>query len=185
MWLEVTVFTTNVLYILFLALQKRVGWVFGIIGSALFVWSNIEQQLYMDASLNFYYVLAGLYGWWLWGREGKEGLSISKLPRWWILWITILSILLISLFGIMLHQYTHSNISYLDAAVTILSFIATWLAARKVIENWLLWLIADPLAIWLYLLKGDKLYAALFLLYTGMAAYGYYHWRKQMNQYAS
>ena len=186
MWLEVTVFTTNILYIIFLALQKRVGWVFGIIGSALFVWSNIEQQLYMDASLNFYYILAGGYGYWLWGRggEGKE-LSISKLPRWWIVWITVLSILLILLFGIMLHQYSHSNISYLDATVTILSFLATWLATRKSIENWLVWLIADPLAIWLYILKGDKLYAALFLVYTGMAAYGYYQWRKKMNQYAT
>lgn len=182
MWIEVSVFVTNILYILLVAFQKRVGWLFGILGALLFVWSNIEQQLYMDASLNSYYVIAGIYGWWIWGKHGAEGgLSISTIPRLWIVWISIVCILLILTLGMILHRYTHSNISYIDTTVTIFSFIATWMATRKYIENWLLWLIADPLAIVLYALKGDHLYALLFLLYTLMAAYGYYQWRKQLN----
>jgi nicotinamide mononucleotide transporter len=93
--------------------------------------------------------------------------------------------LLIVIFGTLLGHYTNNSLPYLDAGVTVLSFLATWMAARKYIENWILWLVADPLAVVLYSVKyypAERwwLYPALFLVYSVMAAYGYFIWKKDL-----
>jgi nicotinamide mononucleotide transporter len=101
--------------------------------------------------------------------------------------ISLLTIcgLLTAGFGTVLSHYTNNSLPYLDAGVTILSFLATWMAARKYIENWLLWLVADPLAVVLYSVKYYPaalwwLYPALFLVYSVMAVYGYRLWKKDL-----
>ena len=101
-----------------------------------------------------------------------------------VMLLLVVGILILSL-GTLMGRYTNNTLPYLDTAVTVLSVLATWMAARKYMENWILWLVADPLAIWLYSVKyypTDNwwLYPALFLMYTIMAAYGYLLWKKDL-----
>ena len=91
-----------------------------------------------------------------------------------------MSVLLTLAFGTLLSHYTNNSLPYLDAGVTVLSFLATWMATRKYIENWLIWLVADPLAMVLYAMKGGWLYPVLFGVYTIMAIYGYIQWKKHL-----
>lgn len=185
MWMEITVVILNLLYVILIARGLRLGWIPGIVGSALFVASNIEQHLYMDACLNGYYVLAGIYGWWVWGAVSIENDNpITLIPRKLLIAALALGALLIIGLGTFFYVNTDNTLPYLDATVTILSFIATWMAAKKYIENWIIWLVADPLAIILYTMKGGWLYPALFVVYTIMAIYGYLNWKKQLKHAA-
>jgi nicotinamide mononucleotide transporter len=188
--LEVIVVLLGLLYLVFIMLEKRIGWIFGTVGSALFAVSNIQQHLYMDSVLNSYYAIMGIYGWWLWGWAGKsDALPVTHIN------IRVLMILLVGCgvlvagFGTALGHYTDNSLPYLDAGVTVLSLLATWMAARKYIENWILWLVADPLAVILYTAKYYPtahwwLYPGLFLIYSIMAAYGYYVWKKDIKYHA-
>ena len=180
-WMEIVVVALGLLYIILIAFEKRIGWIVGVVGSALFVESNIQQHLYMDSILNSYYVLAGIYGWCTWGGEDKGvAIPVSKIKGSLFLPLLLLSVLLTLAFGTLLSHYTNNALPYLDAGVTVLSFLATWMATRKYIENWLIWLVADPLAMVLYSMKGGWLYPVLFGVYTIMAIYGYLQWKKHL-----
>jgi nicotinamide mononucleotide transporter len=179
--IEVAVVVLNFLYVILMSLERRSGWIAGIAGSALFVASNLQQHLYMDMLLNSYYVLAGVYGWYIWGRQSDgQVIHITRIDK--LLFIKLLgtSILLVAILGTVLYRYTDNSLPYMDAGVTVLSFLATWMAAKKYIENWIIWLVADPLAIILYATKGGWLYPVLFAAYTLMALYGYLKWKKQL-----
>jgi nicotinamide mononucleotide transporter len=184
--LEVIVVILGLLYLVLIMLELRAGWIFGAIGSAIFVITNIQQHLYMDMVLNSYYVVMGLYGWYSWGRPGdSDSLPVTRIAIRLLLSLLAGTAILTLLFGWGLSHYTNNSLPYLDAGVTLLSFLATWMAARKYIENWILWLVADPLSIVLYAVKyypGERwwLYPVLFFVYTIMAAYGYYSWRKDL-----
>jgi nicotinamide mononucleotide transporter len=184
--LEKIVVVLGLLYLVLIMMEKRVGWIFGAIGSALFVVSNIQQHLYMDCALNSYYTLVGIYGWWVWGSDKKsDSIAVTNIDKRLLVMLLLMSGLLIFGLGTAMGHYTNNSLPYLDTGVTILSVLATWMAARKYIENWLLWLVADPLAIWLYSVKYYPaenwwLYPALFFVYTIMAAYGYFIWKKDL-----
>lgn len=179
--LEWGVTILGLLYIVLIALEVRFGWVVGVVGSALFVASNIEQHLYMDTVLNSYYVLAGIYGWYMWGKKDHGAmLPVSNIPRKLLVTLLTGCMLLTIGFGYGLSRYTDNSLPYLDAGVTILSFLATWMSTRKYIENWIIWLVADPLAIILYYYKGAPLYSGLFAIYSAMALYGFLSWRKHL-----
>ena len=183
--LEIVVVVLGVLYLVFILRERRIGWIFGVISSALLVVTNVQQQLYMDCVLNSYYVIIGIYGWYIWGADQGDSTPVTRIDLRLLAILLILSGLLTAAFGTVLMHYTHNSLSYLDAGVTILSFLATWMAARKYIENWILWLVADPLAVILYGLKYYPaprwwLYPALFTVYSGMAVYGYHAWKKDL-----
>ena len=184
--LELTVVVLGLIYLILIMLEQRIGWIFGTVGSVLFVISNIRQHLYMDTILNSYYVLMGIYGWFIWGQPGRaEGTPVTRIDMKLLAVLLLGTAVLTAGFGTVLSRYTNNSLPYLDAGVTILSFLATWMAARKYIENWILWLVADPLAVVLYSVKyypAERwwLYPALFLVYSVMAAYGHYVWKKDL-----
>lgn len=93
----------------------------------------------------------------------------------------ILSGIVISaILGSITYYYLKTWITYFDATVTVFSFIATWMMAKKIIENWLWWIVIDSACIGLYLLKDAPATSFLFAVLTLGAAYAYNNWRKDM-----
>jgi nicotinamide mononucleotide transporter len=72
--------------------------------------------------------------------------------------------------------YTDSDVPYWDSFTTVFSFIATWMMARRYLGNWLIWIFIDAICVGIYIYKGLKPTAGLFMIYTVMAIYGYYSW---------
>ena len=103
-------------------------------------------------------------------------MAFSLISKW-----LILGVLLTPVFGYYLDSFTDSDVPYYDGATTVFSFIATWMMTRKIIQNWLLWIVVDIASAGLYLYKGLYLTALLFVLYTLMAVYGYLEWKKHLN----
>jgi len=82
---------------------------------------------------------------------------------------------------LVLAEFTDSTIPKADSLVGMLSVIGTWMLARKLIENWLVWIVADGIATGLFYYKGLYLTSSLFIIYTIMAVVGYIQWKKQLN----
>lgn len=171
----------NLSYVVLAVKQKAACWPFGIVGSVLSIWFFYLIGLYAEALLFIYYVLMGAYGWWAWtrGSNGKPELPITvwSLARHLLIVVTGSGMAL--LLGWALTEYTKAQSAYFDALTTIFSFVATWLTARKVLENWTYWVLIDLFTIGLYSSKGAYIYAGLSLVYTGMAIYGWMEWRKR------
>jgi nicotinamide mononucleotide transporter len=171
----------GIAYILLAARGIIWCWPMGIVSSALGVWLFIDAKIYAEAMLFSYYVVMGVYGWYAWkGGGGKnDGLEISTWAFRTHVFVLLLGYGLTFGLAKFLDTYTDAEMPLLDSFTTVFSFIATWMVARKVLENWVYWIAIDFLSIYLYLSRSLEFYALLSLVYTVLAVYGYFNWRKE------
>jgi nicotinamide mononucleotide transporter len=132
-------------------------------------------------SLQFYYVVISIYGWinWKHGDDvaGKE-MPAAQLTKRLFVNLCIATGLIYIIYYFILSRFTDSTIPKADSVVGALSIVGTWMLARKLIENWIVWIVADGLCVGLYFYKGLYPTAILFIIYTFMAAVGYWEWKK-------
>lgn len=183
-WIEITGAILSLIY-LYLSINQKVSlWFFGIISSLFYIVVFFQSKLYADMSLQLYYVVISIYGWINW-KHGKEETN-NNLPATRIskrLWLNITAgtLIIYFIYYLILKEFTDSTIPKADSLVGALSIIGTWMLARKYIENWLIWIVADGLCIGLYLYKSLYPTAILFVIYTLMSVDGYWQWRKTLS----
>ena len=134
----------------------------------------------MESALNAYYMVMAVYGWYQWQRGGNKSEGI-KLSRWGLknhLAIIGLVLVLSAISGYLLTQNTDARMPYIDSFTTWGSVITTFMVARKVLENWLYWIVIDAVSIFLYIDRELYQTAVLFILYLVLAVIGYIAWRK-------
>ena len=78
-------------------------------------------------------------------------------------------------------NFTDSNVPWLDSFTTALSIIGMWMLARKYAEQWWAWVGVDAMSTGLYIYKGLDFTAALYGLYTIIAIFGYFKWKKKIS----
>lgn len=143
-----------------------------------------DALLFMDSALNVYYMAMAVYGWWQWrwgGSRGK-GIGIHRWPvrRHFALLVGIGVVSLVS--GYLLAENTSAAWPYVDSFTTWGSVVATYMVARKILENWLYWIAINAISVFLYLDRDLNLTAILFVAYTLMAVFGYLTWRSHERQ---
>lgn len=169
--------------VFFTARARIIGWVFGIAGSALYVLVCYNYQLYAETVLQLFYVVMGFYGWWKWMQKGDEriALSISRMP----VRVAVFSALVILagtlITGRLLDMYSDTDVPYPDAAMGMAGLVITWQMARKYLQNWLWWIVADVLNSFLFVYKTLYATAVLYIILAILAAYGYIKWKKELN----
>ena len=183
--IEIITVVLALLYVILIIRQNIWCWICGIVSSSLYIWSMIEAKIYLEAGLNFYYVLIGIYGWYLWTRKDASSQKTSKkeLPvsEWSIsrhaLNIGICIILSLILGKLSLH-ITDSPRPYFDAFITVFSFGATFMEARKILSTWFYWFIINGLSILLMIDRDLPWYALLSGITTLLCIKGYIDWKK-------
>jgi nicotinamide mononucleotide transporter len=185
-WVEVFGAVSGLVYIFLSIKQNILLWPIGFITSAAYIVVFFETTLYADMLLQVYYLVISVYGWYYW-LKGKETADhkkseppIIKISLKLVFILLSATVLLSALFYFILKYYTNSTNPFADGTVTAGSVIATWMLARKLIENWLLWIIVDAGSIFLFLYKQLYPTAILFVIYTILAVVGYYEWKKKM-----
>ena len=169
----------SILYLYFSIRQNILLWPMGIASALLYMVVFFQSKFYADMGLNGYYVVISIYGWFLWkrGQEQQEsGLPVSRLGKKNAVILLLVTAAAFVGIGIVLKEYTDSPVPFWDAFTTAVSFTATWMLARKILENWILWIIVDLVSMGLYLYRGLYPTLLLFGIYTTMAVIGYYRW---------
>src|SRR5690554_2644343 len=139
--LEIVPVILGVLYLVLRVNENIWCWTFGIISSAITIYLYINVSLYVEAGLNFYYILAGFYGCVYWHKHRRKNQKtpvIEWKSKFHYINITI-GIIISLILGYIMHQFTDAHRPYIDAAITVFSFSATYLEARKVISTWYYW----------------------------------------------
>ncbi|WP_413402927.1 nicotinamide riboside transporter PnuC [Pseudoalteromonas sp. KJ71-7] len=140
--------------------------------------------LLMESLLNFYYMYMAVFGWVVW-RKGKANQAQRLITSWPVNRHVILIVLttLASLaIGYVMQNYTHADFAYLDSFTTCFAVVTTYLVAKKVLENWLYWIVIDAASMYLYYEKGYYPTLVLFIFYTVMAAWGFKTWYEEYEQ---
>lgn len=172
---------------LYLWLEFRTSpwmWVVGSIMPAIYIVVLYQAGIYADCGMEVYYFLAGIYGLVIWLRgktEQGEQVAIRPTPSRTYVWLALTFVVLFVAIAVFLREFTDSRVPYIDSFTTSLSVIAMWMLSRKYIEQWWVWLVVDAVSSGLYIYKGVYGRSLLYAVYTAMAIYGYYTWRRQMN----
>jgi nicotinamide mononucleotide transporter len=185
-YIEILGVATSLVYLYFSVRQIIWLWPFGILSSALFIYIFYRTGFYADMSLQGYYLLVSVYGWYYW-IYGARDRNVAQLPVTRIrygLAIVLSGIFIILWLGIVyiLKSFTDSDVPWGDAFTTAGSIIATWMLARKILEHWLLWIVVDAVAASLYFYKTMYPTVFLYLVYTFIAIVGFYQWKKKLIQ---
>lgn len=167
-------------YIIFASKESQWCWPLAFISTCIYTVLFWEGQLPMQAILNFYYMGMAIYGYLLWRKHGiaddKLAITSWSLNKQ-LLFISVATILSI-VTGYYLAMTGTSQNPYLDASVTIFSVMNTWLMAKKILQNWLYWVLIDAAAIVLYIQSEYYATVILFSIYTLLAVAGYLSWKK-------
>lgn len=179
--LEIVSVVFGLLYVILAARENIWCWPAAFIGTGTAIFLFWDASLLMESALNIYYLLMAVFGWWQWqyGSKQKSELQISSWGmRQFSLSISLILILTL-LSGYFLKSNTGAALPYVDSFTTWSAVITTWMVTRKILENWLYWIVIDAVCVWLYSERGLYLYALLFAAYTVIAAVGYFKWRKK------
>ena len=157
----------------------------GVLLAAYVYFFMIRPPLYADASLNIYYFLMSVYGWYNWVQK-KDGTHYTYPISWCtkpqlsfgigffvFFWAIIYYVLL---------NFTDSNTPVLDSLVSSSAITAMWWMAKRKIENWLAWIFSNIVAIPLNFYKGLMLFSLMYVLFLVLAYWGYTEWKKQASK---
>lgn len=157
----------------------------GIISTLLYVYILVVYGLLGDMLINVYYFSMSIYGWYIWTRktdpEHYTPITTTTKKEWFMatgLFFAagIFVALVYTVFG----KWTNWT-AYVDTLTTALFFAGMWLMAKKKLENWIIWIIADFISIPLYFYKGLIFSGFLFIVMTIIAVYGYKAWKNPSN----
>ncbi len=168
-------------YLVLAARESNLCWYFAFASTAIYSVLFREVSLLMESALNVYYMAMAVYGWYQWRRGGGDhkGIKIHTLAARGhgriigaILVLTLVS-------GFLLSRYSTAAWPYVDSFTTWASVITTFMVARKILENWLYWIVIDLVSIPLYLSRGMEMTALLFVAYVIIAVIGFFRWQRQ------
>ena len=159
-------------------------WPCAFVSVAIYLVLFAKTGLFMQAALQVFYLGMAVYGWISWqrGRTDSGALRITTRPWAWHAGIAAFVLLTTLVNGWILSRSEAAAAPYVDAFVTWASVAATWMVARRILENWLYWIFVDLVAAWLYGSQGLALTAVLFFTYAVIAVRGHFAWQRERRE---
>ena len=164
--LETLAVALGIAYLVLAMRESSLCWYCAFLSTALYVWIFGDVSLYMESALNVYYMGMAIYGWQQWKHGGMHGEGLD-IVRWTAKQhgFAVIGIIFAALAsGYLLTVNTDAKLPYLDSFTTWGSILTTVMVARKVLENWLYWIVINSVSIYLYLDRGLDQTAAMFVL---------------------
>ena len=184
-WVEIIGAISAFIYLILEIRQKWTFWIVGIFSSAFYVYIFFHSGLYAEMGLNGYYILMSFYGLYCWkfvSNPGDENSGFRRIDKKTALTLSLLFIIALAIALVILHQIENSKVPVPDALIAILSIIATWMAAKKIVECWYIWIFVNIFATGLYIHQLLYPTAVLFTVYSMMSFVGLIEWQKSVKK---
>ena len=195
-WIEIFGAVTGIIYVFLEIRQNLWLWPVGIVTSGVYIWVFFTGKLYADMSLQGYYLIISVMGWYWWAKgEGRKAqgtgqkeqgggqnnkLRVTRLQlRTGIVLAGVYAMLHLTMW-LVLSRFTDSPVPGWDSFITALSIIATWMLARKIYEHWYLWIIVNFVASVLFFTRGLYPTVILYLVYFMMSFAGLKAWKRTL-----
>lgn len=179
---EIAAIVFAVAYLLLAIRQNAWCWPMAIASTSIYVFLMAAAGLYMESALQVFYIGVAIYGWRTWLRGDATGgeLPVTTWPRRNHVIAVIAILAATAASGWLLSRYTAAALPYADSFTTWGAIIATWMVARKILENWHYWFVIDSVSVYLYVSRELLLTAGLFGIYLVLIVIGYQAWRRSM-----
>lgn len=171
-------------YLLLAVRRNLLCWLCAFVSTSIYLVLFARAALYMQSLLQVFYLAMAVYGFIDW-RKGRTAAGEVVIRSWTPVWHATVALAVVAasvVNGWLLAHYTNAAAPYVDSFVTWGSVVTTWMVARRVIENWLYWVVVDGVAAWLYFSQGLLATTVLFVIYLGIVIHGYFVWRREQEQ---
>jgi nicotinamide mononucleotide transporter len=181
-WEMLAVFL-SVTYLLLAIKESLWCWPAAFVSTLIYSILFFDASLLMDSALNIFYLVMAIYGWYSWKygniKVQNKDLEINSYGLVKNLKIIAILIIISLALGYIMANYTSADFAYLDTFTTVFAVFSTYMLTRKVLENWIYWIVIDSVSIYIYVNKGFYLTAVLFGLYTILAIVAYKKWENE------
>ena len=181
-WLEIIGVIVGLVY-LYLEYKADIWlWAASVIMPAIYLVVFYDAGLYADTAINIYYLVIAIYGWfsWRYGNKEKQELQITHITlRQGVAMVALYAVMQVAVSLALLHL-TDSDVPWFNGLTSALSIVGMWMLARKWIEQWIVWIVADVALAALYIHTELYFTAALYAVYAIIAIFGYRKWKKMM-----
>lgn len=176
------------------------SWPVGIVNVILAFFFYYQIQLYPDMFLQVFFLVTNVIGWIRWANpkpeeeDQKHELKVSYMNRNQLLLICIagsIGTVMVGLLASRLHEWfpgvfqLPSDYPYVDSFILVMSVVTTFFMIQKKIESWIIWILVDVVATYLYFIKDAKFYSLEYLVFTIIAAFGLWNWMREHRSYKS
>jgi nicotinamide mononucleotide transporter len=194
-WVEYLAVLAGIASVWFSRKESILTYPVGLINTTFYIYLSIRSHLPGEASVNFYYTVMSVYGWYAWMKKdarNKKTLQIAYSSRRMLLQqLLFFLICYLALFGALVllkTKFFPGAIPWADAFASATAFTGMWLMTRKKVESWYWWILTDASAMPLYFAKGLIFTSVYYLVLLLFAFWGLAEWRKRANsglRYAS
>jgi len=158
----------------------------GLINTTIFVYLSFKGHLLGEASVNIYYSVMSIYGWWLWTRKNDQQQTIlqiqfstSKEVLQQLLFFATFYVVLYAALYFSKTSFAPGAIPWADALSSAAAYTGMWLMAKKKVESWYYWISTNIFSIPLYFVKGYVFTSVQFFVLLMLAIAGLIEWRKK------
>ena len=178
-WITICAAISGILYIILAAKENVWCWLAASISVCLYMYINYDLGYYSQAVLQIFYLFMAIYGYVMWNKLDPERIKEWSAKKH--LFIIFIGAIITFIIGFILTEYVEdSEQPILDSLTTVFSVFASYMVAKKVLGNWLYWIVIDSLIIYLYYIQGEFILSLQFLVYIIIAVYGYFSWIQRM-----
>lgn len=162
----------------------------GLINTTLFIYLSIKGSLFGEASVNFYYTVMSLYGWWNWSRrDNTDHIVVHITPSTrkeliiQFLFFDTCFFIIVGVLYLIRDAFAPGAIPWADALASASAFTGMWLMARKKIESWYWWIITNIVSIPLWFVKGYVFTSVQFVVLLVLAVAGLIEWKRRFREH--
>ena len=161
----------------------------GMVSTVIYIYISLKGQLLGEASVNVYYTIMSIWGWWLWGRRNQQHkkvllVSSSNAKEWsqQLLFFVAFYIGIFAALTYLKRDFAQGAIPWADAFASATAYTGMWLMAKKKVESWWWWILTNVASIPLYFVKGYVFTSFQYMVLLVLAVLGLLEWKKKAEE---
>jgi nicotinamide mononucleotide transporter len=158
----------------------------GLINTVIYIYLSAKGHLFGEVSVNIYYTMMSIYGWYLWLKKDKEHHPVLHITfsdgRWWryqLLFFVSFYIAIYFSLSYLKQNFAPGAIPWADAFASATAFTGMWLMTKKKVESWYWWIATNIASIPLYFVKTYVFTSVYYTVLLVMAFWGLAEWRQK------
>ena len=186
-WIEAVAVIAGIVSVWYSRKENILVFPTGLVNTTLYIYLSYKGHLLGEASVNLYYTIMSVYGWYLWTRRKEDQqtyiLQITRSSKKeWIQQLAFFASFYLVIYFTLIYlktAFAPEAIPWADAFASATAYTGMWLMAKKKVESWIWWILTNIASIPLYFIKGYAFTSVQFLVLLVLAIAGWYSWKQK------
>ena len=188
-WIEAIAVISGIVSVWYSRKENILVFPTGLLNTTIYIYLSFKGHLLGEASVNLYYTIMSLYGWYLWTRKNQTNqefiLQITNSNtkeriQQFLFFAGVYAIIYFALVYVK-QSFAPEAIPWADALASASAYTAMWLMAKKKVESWFWWVLTNIASIPLYFIKGYTFTSVQFIVLLILAIAGWIEWSRKAN----